>query len=440
MPRNKTQALFAVLALFVIVAHLFYLWGVRTVVPHQDEWMLLSDMFKAIDAHRVTAWLFGSHNGHFVLPARLAYLLALNCFSLNLEPLRLLNFPICLGTFLLTAHVINLHIRQRFLRFYLYLGTCFVVFNLCVWEYFSQGGGFTAMLSALFGGIGLYYIASSTQPELNRGKNVALGIAWILASILSFGFGYPAVGAALGLLMIVTFKLYIPAHLKRALPYVAGSMLGALGLVAIASHPVFNLGPRIFANVFHFLLVAGSIGAFPFDAGEMALNAGYFFGLILFGLIMWTTYDFVLHQPARPRLLPVFSVGLVLFGLFGCGAVAAGRWMLPVGEFLSPRYTVCPSICLLGSLLYLAQARIFLLANVWCLVAIGYLLSSVKEQQVGRYRPAVYQAIENAMRNVDALSDEQLRSTMYFRENTEAIRRVAKRFRKDRLNIFHDKP
>jgi hypothetical protein len=235
------------------------------------------------------------------------------------------------------------------------------------------------------------------------------------------------------------FKLYLPAHLKRTLPTIAGSMLSAFGLVAIVSHPVFNLGSHV-ANVFHFLLVAGSIGAFPFEVGGMAQSAGYFFGLILFGLVMWTTYDFVLREPARPHLLPVFSMGLVLFGLFGCAAVAIARAGLPAEEFLSSRYTLYPLICFLGSLLYLAHARIFLLANVWSGVVILYLLSSVKEQQFGRYRPAAYRAIENAMRNIDVLSDEQLGETLYWREHTEAVRSVARRLRNDRLNIFHDKP
>lgn len=440
MPRNKTQVLLAILTLLVIAAHLFYVWKVRAGVPHQDDWTVLSDMFQAIDGHHVTAWLFTNRNGHFALPARLGYLLSLKCFSLDLTPLRLLNFPICLATFLLTAHVINLNIQRRFLRFYLYLGVSCIVFNLCLWEHFAEAGGFPPLFCTIFGGIGLYYIAKSTQSELDRGKNVAVGILWILLSILSFGFGYPVAGAALVVFAVATFKLYLPTHLRRDFSIIAGLLFGVLGLVAVASHPIFNLKSRILAHVFHFILVAGSIGAFPFDGGEMAQNAGYFFGLILFGLIMWMTYDFVLHQPTRPRLLPVFSLGLVLLGFFGCVAVAIGRSKLPVGEFLSSRYTLYPLICFLGSLLYLARGRIFLLANVWCLVAVSYLFASVKEQYVGRYRPAVYQAIAEAMRKVDTLSDEQLHKTMYFRENTEAIRRVAKRMQNERLNIFHDKP
>jgi hypothetical protein len=440
MPRNKTQILLAVLTLLVIAAHLFYLWKVRSAVPHQDEWTVLFDMFRAIDGHHVTAWLFAHRNGHVAVPARLALLFSLKFFSLDLTPVRFVNFPICLAAFLLTAHVINLHARQHFLRFYLYLGAACAIFSLCLWEHFAQAAGFPPLLCALFAGIGLYYVAKSTQPELDRRKNIVLGIAWILGSILSFGLGYAAIGAAMAVLALAMLKLYVPAHLGRALPHAAGLVLGVFGLAAIVSHPIFNIGSRLMADVYHFLLVAGSVGAFPFDKNEMARNAGYFFGLALFGLTMWTTYDFVFREPTRPRLLTVFSLGFMLFGLLGCTSVAIARSRLPVDEFLSSRYTLYPLICFLGSLLYLVRARIFLLANVWCLVAVGYLFSSVKEQLVGRYRPEVYQAVENAMRNVDALSDEQLATTMYFKERTGHIRYVVKRLQEERLNIFRGEP
>ena len=95
------------LVVLVISLHLKYLWDVRTAVPHQDDWNLLDKMFQSLDAHRVGAWVFDSPNGHFLVPAALAYLFSLHYLSLDLTPLRLLNFPICLAAFFLTAHVIN---------------------------------------------------------------------------------------------------------------------------------------------------------------------------------------------------------------------------------------------------------------------------------------------------------------------------------------------
>ena len=75
---------------------------------------------------------------------------------------------------------------------------------------------------------------------------------------------------------------------------------------------------------------------------------------------------------------------------------------------------------------------------MWCFAAAGYLVATVKELQVAPYRPAVYKAIELAIRNIDNLSDEKLRATLYWQENTEGVRRVAARMRRDRLNVFRN--
>src|SRR5438128_5629205 len=98
-PRGLTEIVLVALVVLVISIHLKYLLDVRTAVPHQDEWSLLDKMFQALDEHRVDAWVFHSHNGHFLVPGALAYLVSLRYLSLDLTPLRLLNFPICLAAF-----------------------------------------------------------------------------------------------------------------------------------------------------------------------------------------------------------------------------------------------------------------------------------------------------------------------------------------------------
>src|SRR5436189_1841164 len=167
IPRRPTEILLLAVIALVISVQLKYLLDVRTEIPLQDDWTYLNSMFRSIDTHRVGAAVFDSTNGHFVVPAALAYLFSSSYLSLDLSPLRLLNFPLCLVVFLLVVHVITREIRSRFLRFYLYVGTCFIVFNLCFWEHLALGGGFSAILSVLFGGIALYYISKGTQPGAN---------------------------------------------------------------------------------------------------------------------------------------------------------------------------------------------------------------------------------------------------------------------------------
>lgn len=434
IPRGLTEILLLALVVLVISLHLKYLWDVRTAVPHQDDWNLLDEMFQSLDAHRVGAWVFHSPNGHFLVPGFLAYIISLHSFSLDLTPLRLLNFPICLAAFFLAAHVINNEIRSRFLRFYLYAGACFVVFNLCFWEHFALGCGFTAILSALFGSIGLYYIAKATQLSSKWRNNLLVGLCFLIASVLSLGAGYAATAAAISLLAFAGLK---KLALSRPIPRyktVVYCLACALGLLAIASHPIFHFTLRI---VFRSVLVAGCVGSSLLDQNSlMAQNVAFVCGVILIIASLSIGFDFLMRQTPRSRLLPIFSLALVLFGLFGCVSVAAARWQLPNGEFLSSRYTLYPSVCLLGILLYFACWRIFLLTHIWCFVAAGYLLASVKEQQVAFYRPAVYKKIESAISNIDNLSDEQVRAALYWRENTKGVRRVVARMRRDRLNVF----
>ena len=440
IPRSLPEIVLVTLVVLVISIHLKYLLDVRTAVPHQDDWNLLDKMFQALDAHRVGAWVFHSYNGHFVVPATLAYLVSLRYFLLDLTPLRLLNFPICLAAFFLTAHVVNVGIRSRFLRFYLYLGACFVVFNLCPWAHFSLAMDFTAILSALFGGIGLYYIAKATQLSWKRGSNLAIGFVFLIASILSFGLGYPAAAAAILLLALLGLKKLTVSRPIPRYETVVYCLAGALSLLAIGSHPLFHLKSRIIQTIFHSVLVAGSVGSSLFDDANslLAQNVAFVGGVILVISSLSIGFDFLRRPTPHQNLLPIFSLALVLFGLLGCAAVAVARSQLPVGEFLSSRYTLAPSICLLGTLLYFAGSRVFFLTNMWCFAAAGYLVATVKELQIAPYRPAVYKAIELGIRNIDTLPDEKVKNIFYFRENTAGVRRVAARMRKDRLNVFRN--
>jgi hypothetical protein len=439
IPRGVTEIVLLALVVLVISLHLKYLLDVRTAVPHGDEWTLLDGMFRSIDEHQIGVWVFHPRNGHFLVPGTLGYLLSWRYGSLDLTPLRLLNFPICLAAFLLTAHVINAEIRSRFLRFYLYLGVCFVVFNLCFWELFSMGYMFTAMLSALFGGIGLYFIAKATQRSSKWKNHLLVGLCFLIASVLSLGAGYAATAAAISLLAFAGLKKLISRPVPRY-ETVVYCLACALGLLAIASHPFFFLRSRITQTVFHSVLVAGSAGSSFLDINSVtAPNVAFFCGVILFGGSLAVGVDFLIRR-TNSRLLPVFSLALVLFGLFGCATVAVSRSNLSTAEFLSSRYTLYPSICLLGILLYFACSRIFWLTNMWCFAAAVYLLAMVREKQVAPFRPSVYQKIEVAMMNIDNLSDQQLRATLYWRENTKGVRRVVARMRRDRLNVFRGTP
>ena len=437
VPRSLTEICLVAFVVLVISLHIKYLWSVRTGVPHQDEWSLLADMFQAADGRQVGVWMLQPRNGHFLVPGTLAYLMSWRLFSLDLTALRLFNFPICLAAFCLTAHVINVGVQSRFLRFYLYLGACFIIFNLCLWEHFAQAYGFTAILSALLGGIGLYYAAKVTQLSSKWKSQLLAGLIFLIASVLSFGAGYAAVAAAVSLGALCYFKTLKGWTPKYA---IAARYAGyAVVLLVILSHPFFQLKSRITQTVLHSVLVAGSIASTIVDQKSLlAQDIAFVFGSILVVTSLFVSRDFLNRRSAAVQVLPIFSFGLVLFGISACAAVAVARWYFPEAAFLYPRYTLYPSICLLGALLYFARGHTFWRTNVWCLAAAGYLIATIKEFHVAPFRPVVYRKISAAMRNIDNLSDEDVRGALYWRENTKGVRRVVARMRRDRLNVFRD--
>lgn len=437
IPRSPIQVCFLAVVILVISLHLQYLLDVRTPIPHLDDWNLLEKMFRSSDIHRIPAWVFDSTNGHFLVPAALGFLVSWRYLGLDFTSLKLLNFPICLLAFFLVAHVINREIRSRFLRFYLYAGASFVVFSLCFWEHFALGSGFAAILSTLFGGIGLCYLSKAAQPGARWKGNLLAGLLFLLGAVLSLGAGYAAVAAAISLFVVVALKRFLAARPVKHHEAIAYYICVALGLLALLSHPFFQLKSRILRTFFHSVLVMGSAGSAFLDRNTVvAQNVAFLGGMGLVIAVLWIGLHFWRRPASDSRLLPIFSLALVLFGISGCMAVAVGRSYLPPAEFLNSRYTLYPSLCLLGALLYFAGSRLFLLTNVWCLIAAAYVLATVREHQISFYRAQVYRTIEASIRASDTLPDEQLRLALRWRENTKGVRKVTARLRKDRLNVF----
>src|SRR5205085_10821457 len=103
IPRSAAELCFLALLVLVISVQVQYLLFVTATLPHLDDWNSLEKMFRSLDIHRVAAFVFDPTNGHFEVPAALGYLFSWRYLAMDLTPLKLLNFPICLVTFLLTA-------------------------------------------------------------------------------------------------------------------------------------------------------------------------------------------------------------------------------------------------------------------------------------------------------------------------------------------------
>lgn len=419
----------------VIVLQLTYLLIVRTGVPHQDDWRVLDAMFRAADAGQMTQWLFTPHNGHFLLPANLAYLFSWKLGALDLSWFRLLNFAICLGAWGLVASVVRRAVNPGLFRAYLYLGTALLIFDLNFWEHFSLAIGFSPMFAAVIGACALYQISSAIELPADRLRRSFLGIVLLACSVLSSGIGYAACFAA-GATVIAVFAKARRRSRLPLLPWLAVAIGCAVMLCIALSHPYWRLDSIFLRFVLHFVLVAGSIWACAFDSPSMTLNAAFISGTLILFLAMWASFDFSARTVRERQLLLIFAVSLIAFGLGACAAVSVARPRLPSGEFLSSRYTLEASICVLGLLLYATRSPTFLFSNVWCLIVTGYIFAAVREWQTAPYRPAIYKQIEAVMADIDHLSDEQIRKTLYFGEDTSGVRRVVGRMRREHLNYF----
>jgi hypothetical protein len=296
MPRTKSQAFLLALTILVMSLHFHYVLSVSMSVPHQDEWSILNGMFQSLDTHRVAAWLIQPRNGHLMVFSKLGYLLSLFAFSLDLAPLRLLNFPICLAAFLLSAYVVNANVTSRATRFYLYPALAFIAFNLCLWEHFTEPGALSTILSAVLGGVSLYYVAKGLTDADKRKKNLSIAASALFASILSFGLGFIALVAAILIFALSLARKWARPWLAKGSQRILFFILTVLGLLAIASHPAFHLPGSLFHFVFHCCLVAGSIWAMPFDFPPMAQNAGLLFGTVVLLLSMWIGFDFIARK------------------------------------------------------------------------------------------------------------------------------------------------
>mgnify|MGYP001792729075 CR=1 FL=1 len=137
----------------------------------------------------------------------------------------------------------------------------------------------------------------------------------------------------------------------------------------------------------------------------------------------------------RQGFRPAFGLGLVLYGAFACLSVSIARAALPNQEFLSPRYTLEPSLALLGALLYFASRDKILLSHVWCFIFFAYLSGTVLENGTAPYRQKVIQAEAEAIKHVPDLSDDQI-DKMFFWPDATGIRKVAARLQSEQLNVF----
>lgn len=420
---------FGIATILVIALHCRYLVITSFGIPQQDDWRALAEMFAHIDLQNKVGFVVARGNGHFAIPAKLAYLISWRYFHLDLTPLQLLNIPICLGAFFLLCLVISKVTAQWLMRSYLALGAAFIVFNLNFWEHFVVAGDFTALLSSLLGGIALYFISKFSATSKTRWRDLTLGSLFCLISILSFGIGYAALCASLSFLGIMEVRRWgaLPRGTK---PW----LLIALGGVLLISNPAIAPPFAFSQDVFHTALVAGSLWAGSFQAPFLAQEVAFICGGILLLGAGWIVIHFTCDE--RRGFLPAFGLGMVLYGAFACLSVSIARAALPNQEFLSPRYTLEPSLALLGALLYFASRDRILLSHVWCFIFFAYLSGTVLENGTAPYRKRVIQAEAETIRHVTDLSDDQIDKT-FFWPDAIGIRKVTARLQSEQLNVFN---
>lgn len=438
MPRNLSQITFWILSIVIAIFQLYYLISLRAVLPYADDWEALDGLFNARERGQLAQWAFTPKGGHFAVPGRLAYWVSFKLFSLNLAPIRLIHFPLGLVAVALTCYVIQSEISRSFPRAYLGLGASFLIFSLGRWEHFAVAGDVSVTLSVLSGATGMYYIIQATDGTSVDYKRLLFGLGFLLAAILSFGVGYLVVTATIAVIVLEAARRRLNWH-RSLYQNLTVCVISAFLVLAALAYPAFPFYGTLLRLVGRSILVMGSIGAPQFDYKLARLDAAYCFGIIIFLCAIWSILDFLKRRQHSSKLLP-FSIGLVLLGMCGCAAVTLARVDLPDEQFLASRYTLYPSISLLGLLLYCGIGRMYMLAHIWCLAAACYLFATIKEARTAPFRVKAHQSMEVAIRNADNLTDDQLGKVLFARKDMAQVRRVIAILKAERLTIFRDQP
>lgn len=414
--------------------------GYATIVcqppPHVDDWTILASLFDALHNERLFTWFVQPYNGHFIVAARVAFWADLRFLGLDLSWVRWLCPLVSWVSALLWFRWLKRHTESGESIAVALFGGGLVIFSLGYWEYFSFAMGFTAYLSALLAGVGFAQLAEIFAGSRTRPRDYIRAGAYLLGSMLTFGSGFAAIGAAFcwSVLLWLGWRpggtIRVPAAFTWLVP-------AAIALLLFFSQPgllPFKLPLRELA--YRFCLATGAAAAAVVSNANGPLRESIAFGAGLILICLSTRQLLLLPGKNAGDRSQLFGGGLMMCGLGTCLLLAYSRMFLPTEEMLSSRYSMHFALGLLGLMLCLRPQFIAFPVFVSAL-AVFVLIGDRGEWRTAPFRREAYNRMGKEILSLQTVSDEEIQKDFYWSRPTD-IRTVTHEMELARLGIFRN--
>lgn len=412
---------------------------------------LLPPFITAVDACMsgrdcITALLAPTSNGYrWTVPA---LLLSLNAKVFGLST----RFELVLGVVGLVLASLTLYLwlsttwlcsTRPAARVAAWLPCLFLLFNLNQWENIVLGiGGYHLLgLAALISC--LWAIDHALRAPSSTLRQASILFVAIAVSSL-FLLQYFVVLAVAATLLAV---LALAAGHRSALPVLATILAAsALGFL-LTFVPAASLGPSStalpgpgeLASVGRFLLNMLAAAMLQWEGKRVIADSGYLLGLPALIALAMTIWLYASHRMYRTSWLPL---GLCIYSLLVCAAVALSRFGYGIDYGFASRYTSQTILGFLGCYLVLVKTMedrkrergaIALVAAFCVAVAALQVATHVVQWQVAPHRQAYYREVARVAATFEQASDEELAR---FQVPVQSTRQALPILRRLRLSFY----
>jgi hypothetical protein len=356
--RVRSDATFGLLAInaIPIAGLLFFILRYSANVPILDTWGFVPALCAfVIHGHVSFSNLWAADGDARPIIWRLLMLVDAREFSFDVQLIKALAVPAALLELgAIYCVVRKIERRQAWKQLLILLPITLTVFGLGNWENVLEEWNVQNIAAVAVSLVALMAIAS-TLAATSSARRILLA-AGILACVIASLLGEPGLVSWPAAIVVVCFPWTRGRALERTCLIVAmlvffGIYLPGTGGAVLSYDPTHPLA------VAEFAIAALGTGILGMVDNQPALGVAIAFGTL--EIVLSVAAAIVLLRSKAARMEPCrYVVALIVFGLLGAGAIAAGRVTFGLATATSSRYAVTTAPASVG--LYLFYLRLFL--------------------------------------------------------------------------------
>jgi len=410
-------------------------------LPSIDDWRYLQLIKQVLmDERSILSYLFTHHNGHLVVPARIAFLASYWVQGLDLTSVRWMS--VIVVTMFLIMIVFCLHRDSRLFGdsrhtnrisiLALAVPISLLLFAPIWFDLYGVASGIHVF-------VGVFSAASAILTMdywLNERRSIWLVCSVILATIATISYG---AGSAIWLIFagLVAWS----DHQVRTRIIVVTVWLGVFVIVFLAQYVVLPVETfrwqRLFELPLYFIVTIGSS-----VTAEVPIKSS--FGVTLFVIIGFVILGFacIAAVIGIKSSKSVKYVALVFFGVINVAAVTIARNQFGLEGAASPRYALLVTPIIVGTIgvfvvtFCSAFSRYSYVAFVAAIAPL-LLVSNILEQKIAVHRAYAFDRMRLALASGDLGDSNAIRQKFFVSGEYEALIPVMMEFLKERnLNLF----